>query len=557
MNRNEPPAREEPALRRYAAILIASLVFAVPAGAQEIRGFVRDSASRAPIAGAVVVLLAPDGATLDRGLTNGEGIFAVGPAPAAQRIRVLRIGFRPREIQLDGRPIDVAMTKVNAMLEAVTVTASSCPTRSDRGSALSVYEQARAGLLAMVVARQRRGNFVIVRYDQTMRGTTDRVERNIVRIDSSTRSNVAFTAALDAKDFLEAGFGRQRADGFEFLAPDADVLLDDRFARGYCFHITAPSAERPNQIGLGFAAPRREANRVDVEGTLWVDTLGRALRDIEFRYVGLEPVIERLGPGGSISFGEMRNGNVLITRWRMRLVGAVNYTVTERRRGGRDEAVEKSDLVASVSGGELATARWPDGTVFHAPLGRLRLRAVRADGSPAAGVRLQLVDTPFGGSTDSAGVLQVSRLVSGPYEVVVLDSAMQRVGLTLPTGVRFNASSDSTHDARVVVHTIDDYIRDRCMDEGTAADRDHGVLLARVMEAGEPVRNAEWRVTGNRLGQWKGGATGSDGVFQICSVRLAPGDVVRVQAWTKSASIDTSAVITSPATPVRLELKRR
>jgi hypothetical protein len=36
-----------------------------------------------------------------------------------------------------------------------------------------------------------------------------------------------------------------------FFAPDADVLLDDGFAVGYCFRVATAGRDR-NQIGLAF-----------------------------------------------------------------------------------------------------------------------------------------------------------------------------------------------------------------------------------------------------------------------------------------------------------------
>ena len=76
----------------------------------------------------------------------------------------------------------------------------------------------------------------------------------------------------------------------------------------YCFHIADSDPARPNQIGLGFVSGTRRSNRIDIEGTLWVDTVARALHDIDFRYVGLSRRVEAVGSGGRISFREMPNG---------------------------------------------------------------------------------------------------------------------------------------------------------------------------------------------------------------------------------------------------------
>src|SRR4051812_30304227 len=69
---------------------------ATPLAAQQLRGTVRDSASQAPIAGAVLVLLDSAGRALGRNITNERGQYALILSRGMQRMQVMRIGFRPR-----------------------------------------------------------------------------------------------------------------------------------------------------------------------------------------------------------------------------------------------------------------------------------------------------------------------------------------------------------------------------------------------------------------------------------------------------------------------------
>ena len=72
--------------------------------AQELRGTVRDSASNQPIPGAVLVLLDASGTPLGRNITNERGRVSESRSRrASTRIRVVRIGFRPREVPLSSR----------------------------------------------------------------------------------------------------------------------------------------------------------------------------------------------------------------------------------------------------------------------------------------------------------------------------------------------------------------------------------------------------------------------------------------------------------------------
>jgi hypothetical protein len=543
-------------------VLIAFLVGSEPLLAQQIRGVVRDSATGTPIAGAVVALLRADGATVARGLTDVDGTFSIGPAAAARRIRVLRIGFRPTEVLVGTQAMQIAMTKVSMVLDAVTVSASSCQRWTGRESAMAVYEHARAALLAMVLARSKRGSFVALRYDQTLEGTSDHIVRNVVRVDSTTRSSVSFSAALGAPDFVESGFGRQQADGFEFLAPDADILLDERFARGYCFHLAPPAPGRVGQIGLGFAAARPARDRVDIEGTLWVDTIGRTLRDIEFRYVGLDPFLERFRPGGRIAFEELSNGTMLITQWALRLVGTRIDTVREHRRGGRVENVERTGVVASIAGGELASAWWPDGTRYEGSLGRLLIQARNEDG-PVAGARFRLVDTPIERASDSVGRAELAPLVPGPYEVVIIDSALKQLSLTIPTGVQFMAARDSVHSATISVPTLAEYVARRCTDSGRRPPVGSRYLLARVLTPyDEPVGDLDYLIEKRPINSESleapvaKGEIGTDGVIELCSPRLEPGSFITITITRRGQPpIVVSRTVTEEVTLMRIPHK--
>src|SRR5262245_28842736 len=94
------------------AIAAACGAASVVAGAQTLRGTVRDSASTQPIAGAVVILLDSAGSTLSRRLTNERGEFSA-PLPAAvRRMQVMRIGFRMASLAVPLLETDVAQADI-------------------------------------------------------------------------------------------------------------------------------------------------------------------------------------------------------------------------------------------------------------------------------------------------------------------------------------------------------------------------------------------------------------------------------------------------------------
>ena len=89
-----------------AALWIVAGVSAPAASAQELRGTVRDSASRQPISTVVLILSDSAGTPIVRNLTNERGEFRVQLPAGARRLQLLRIGFRPRSVaRLDRKSV--------------------------------------------------------------------------------------------------------------------------------------------------------------------------------------------------------------------------------------------------------------------------------------------------------------------------------------------------------------------------------------------------------------------------------------------------------------------
>lgn len=521
--------------RAFVAVAIISLSHA--AGAQELRGTVTDSATRLPIPGAVLLLLDSAGATLARNITNQRGEYRIAASPRMRRMQVLRLGFRPRVVPLPretGAVLqrDVHLVAIPTLLEAVRVTASArCARRPDRESAVSLLEQARAGLLTAVVAREANpASMTILGFQRTMFGISNEIERQSVRMRSSDRASTSFEAARSAMEFVRSGFARDSGGMRTYFGPDADVMLDEGFAAGYCFHISDPVLERTNQIGLAFVPADRRRGRVDLDGTLWIDTVARALRDIEFRFLGLPLGTEAARSGGRVSFWEMANGVVLIDRWFFRVPAATFDTTFS----GDDMRVTRSWYRASELGGEVATATWPDGHSYQAPLGILNARAVDRDGRPVTGVLVRLMDTDYVASPDSLGFFEIVNLLPGPYVAAVVLPELAPLGITLPTSFRFVAGRDSLVRGRMLVPRADEYARRDCSGDSLTAE-DVPWLVARVVTPDrKPVKSARWQLSKDNGVAWQrvteSRTTGADGRMYYCML-LGRDDVVEVRAW--------------------------
>jgi hypothetical protein len=537
-----------------------------PAARASIIGSVRDSTSGGPIAGAVVVAFDQGGATLARGLTTERGLFRLVGTDGARRMQVLRIGFRPVVIALeaqrdDDAPLDVRLARLPTLLERVRVTATArCPTRPDRADAWALLEQARAGLLASIVARETNPPAVQrLTFLRTLDPTGQRVETLRVRIDSSAEATTSFYASRDADAFVRDGFRSERGTDQTFYGPDAEVLLDERFAGGYCFQLAAADAARPREAGVAFSPARTRRGRVDITGAVWIDTVSRSVTEISFRYLGLDRAAERAQAGGQVHFRELPNGVVFIDRWWLRALETVvepeTFDVGSGRVDRRPRAVRQ---VVTEIGGELATATWPDDTRWDAPLATLDLVATTEGGAPAAGAVVGLLHTDHVATADSAGRLQLGPLLPGPYQVVVVDRLLGTLGVTIPTTVQVTLARTDRPTLPVTIPTAESFLRATCRERDV--DPGPNLLLARIVDSdGVPALGAGWRVRRSNAGQWEtivdGGQTGSDGQVLLCR-NLELGDLLELQAW-RGAQAPERVLrrITGPVTAVPMTVR--
>lgn len=550
--------------------------------AQQVIGSVRDAASGVPIPGAVVTLLDSASVGVARTLTNERGQFrAVLLRNVIPQVHVVRLGFRPVTLRMpeprDGTiRLDVVMSTIPLALQAIEVIANrQCPVRPDNVQALAVLEQARAGLLATVVARSESpATMKRLRAMRTLDGTSDDIVHQRVHVDSS-RALGSFGAPRTAADFVRTGFTADSLGLQAYFGPDAEVLVDDAFARLYCFRIMERDRARPSQIGLGFRPAARRPGRIDISGAIWIDTVARALVDIEFRYVGLDLRMDPFHPGGYVSFREMPNGAVVIDRWSIRTVGvkdAPSDRVAHSVRFASDVRLgpQLDPRLFGLDGvGELASVEYADGHRWRAKLGTVRLRVANRNGRPAAGIVVRLADTNYEGVSDSSGVVEIADLIPGPYRAEIVDPDLAAIGMSIPTSFTFTAERDSVANGLLIAPAATDYVVNRCRggaDGRAGRSADVAVLVGRVVRKdGEAVAAARWSLRPLVNASGSRGTTairdadvGSDGVFQYCNLRRhdAVELVVRADGY---HVVREDLILTKPLTivSVRLQPRRR
>ncbi len=523
--------------RGRSCMAVLLLVASAPLAAQQLTGTVRDSVSNLRIRGAVLQAMDASGTAVASTTSDERGTYRLILTPKAVRVRVVRIGFRPRDLALSSiansnGQLDIGMLRIPSMLESVRVTDNArCERRPDRAAALGLWEQARAGLLASVIAREgRTATMQVITYDRIFDIPDSPEER--LQVQSATEDRAGtFRAAMSAADFVKTGFSSDSAGTTTYFGPDAEVLLGEGFTSGYCFRLMSPDPKRPSQVGLGFSPADSRRGRIDIDGALWIDTTARELRDITYRYAGLPRATDVFEPGGKIEFRQMKNGTLLIDRWFLRLVGARRDTL----QGGNGTVRLRTRLFASESGGELAHASWPDGTRFDAALGTLRIRATNKGGAPAVNTLLDLPGTSYRAITDSAGVAEFRDLVPGPYTVRVRDDRLGMIGVTLDPKIKFRAARDSVHNVTVQLPSAEDYVIARCVEAKQWQIKDSVFIVGRTLtRASEAIAELEVKFEIGDGVKWQiipdYYVTGTDGLFQSCARELTPGMFVRIRA---------------------------
>ncbi len=417
-----------------ASVCCAALL-TTSAQAQRLTGTVRDSASSGVVTGAVVVLVDAENKTIARALTNASGQYVLDLNVAARKVRVVRIGFRPRVIDIAGlstqSPLDVRMQRLSTLLAAVEVNDDQvCSKDVSRLEALSLWEQARAGLLAAIVAREANpATTRLIGYDRQIDNESGRVILQNARLTEG-RTTKPFVAASDASVFAEEGYARSLGTSTEFFAPDEDVLLHESFARTHCFTVRKADGDHPDALGLAFEPVKGRDKIVDVKGVLWLEASTPGLRSIEYRYTGPNEVLTSSDSRGTIHFVTMPNGVTFIDEWLSHLPVFTDRPFMQPtgptvRRGAVEPTVRRITQFGET-GGIVVEASWPDGSSFKSPLEPLSGTVTEErTHRPVANVMVAIGASRDTVLTDSLGRWAIYPLFPGKYEITVADTVME------------------------------------------------------------------------------------------------------------------------------------
>ncbi len=506
-------ARLRPPARRLCAAAVAlalALVVGTPRVglAQIVQGRLRDAASQAPVQGALVLLLTPDGRQVGGFLTDEEGAFRLrAPEPGRYTLRAERIGFETvtsDAFELRAGPalqMDLDAAGMAVALEGIRVEGEKrCVVRPGEGQALArVWDEAQKALRNQEwTDRSGLVRFRLERYEREL----DPQSRMVI---SENRTRSVWTGrnpirSLPVEDLLEKGFIRGSGDGgYTYLGPDAAVLLSDAFLETHCFSLEADDKE-PGLIGLGFE-PLRRRSVADIDGTLWLSRADARLRFLEFDYTSSPwPEVGRVA-NGRVEFDEVPGGAWVIRRWWIRMPKVVrDFSMMNQGRSGLRVAgiVEAGGAATQVDVVRAATAN-------DARPGRVRgmvWDSMRA--GPLTGAEVFISGVSLSAVTDSAGRFIIDSVPEGTYEVAFRHPRLDSLPV-YRSGVEISVGAGTTSDVTLGVPSLSSILGAICSDEDRVGGSSAVVGVVRTPGRESPVSGAtvslEWmnfRVVGGR-----------------------------------------------------------
>ncbi len=314
-------------MRGVAGLLVSSFFLSAPLSAQELHGTLR-RATGTPASGVVVLAVrVGDGELVGRTVTGEQGTYRVRVSTDSLEMRALRIGQQPQTLGVVRLAAGEAREVSGVLLDApVTIAAlqtrtdSRCRVRPEGTATVArLFADARTALLASQLVSldgRPRTRYRLVTERWNARG--DQIQT--VQATEFVTDSLRPFQSVPVDSLIAQGYVARQFDGSTaYRAPDAEVLVDDRFLADYCLHLVEGTDERAGSIGVGFRPARTRRGIVQVEGTLWLDRATQALQRLEYGYVGLESIVARTNPGGWVEFTELPGGIWFVSHWAIRM----------------------------------------------------------------------------------------------------------------------------------------------------------------------------------------------------------------------------------------------
>ena len=311
--------------------LLAGLLFAVlPAslGAQDVSGVLRDERTGTAAEGVVVTAMRlADRAVVARTLTATAGSFRLGVGLDSVVVLALRIGQQPVELWrgrlAPGERRDVSLVLPERPVEIATLRVRErdrcgAPTAGESSVTRTLFADALTALAALLGSADGEAPIMRTALTEQYLDLRGNVQRTVPAVERTGPSAQPFRS-VPVSELLRDGFVLTERDGSStYRAPDAHVLSSPAFLERTCLSLDL-TRETEGLVGVRFTPQRAQRERVDVRGVLWLDIATRALRRLEFGYVGLPQVAAVTNPGGVVEYAQLADGRWIVDRWSLRM----------------------------------------------------------------------------------------------------------------------------------------------------------------------------------------------------------------------------------------------
>lgn len=287
---------------RLVRTLIATLLLtfgAAPAasgqsGTGTVEGVARRANDGAPLSLLLVRLVHTERRTAPQeALTDTQGRFRFVGVPAGEyRLQVEQIGYeRTQSPVLGVKPgatlhHEIRSAMVPVQLAEITV-GGRCLTAAqlaDEPAVHALWNEARKGIEARrAFALQYRFTRVL-RQEVAMKPRVGKTHRELT-VDTiiSEPDSVLVRERRRLASRQAEGYGKQGRTTFTLSLPNETELLDEGFLRDHCLESSIDGDE--GSLALRFRPVRPARDRVDIQGTIWVDAKTYLIRRLELEYL--------------------------------------------------------------------------------------------------------------------------------------------------------------------------------------------------------------------------------------------------------------------------------
>lgn len=382
---------------------------------QELRVRVAEPGRPTMAVGALVSLLAGD-SVVTRGVTNDFGRVRLRAPAGDYVVRVERPGFADT----------TSRVTVPAGLDSVTITHS-----AQRPALPSRIVAPPAACQAGGIPEPIRPLWTAI--DRTLRLVATTEEREAATLSITTferilssslgRESEQFNTILaahnrppnarSAPSIRRAGYlGGDSA--MAWGAPDVTVFSAPEFQATHCFGTVGGTANREGLFGVRFVPAATD--RVEIEGTFWLDLTSGELKVIDYRFVGAPAAWRPERYGGSLEFHRSEVGFWVTRFWYQRVPRVEMTGGRERLRGYREDGAEITGVAVAIDTTDRVAAARAILEQDRAIRNRVAAMAgivVDTLGFPLAEAEVSVMGTEFLGQSDRQGRFTLGGLPLG------------------------------------------------------------------------------------------------------------------------------------------------